>query len=108
MGLNVLFEGSNFERLLGGLWVTAKIAFVSVFFACILGILLGLLMTSKNRLIRAVCRFYLEFVRIIPLLVLLFITYFGVAKWFNTHINKTRQNTCGRVSVQCRKHKVSG
>ena len=47
MGLNVLFEGSNFERLLGGLWVTAKIAFVSVFFACILGILLGLLMTSK-------------------------------------------------------------
>mgnify|MGYP000201898499 CR=1 FL=1 len=31
MGLNVLFEGSNFERLLGGLWVTAKIAFVSVF-----------------------------------------------------------------------------
>ena len=62
MGLNVLFEGSNFERLLGGLWVTAKIAFVSVFFACILGILLGLLMTSKNRLIRAVCRFYLEFV----------------------------------------------
>lgn len=87
MGLNVLFEGSNFERLLGGLWVTAKIAFVSVFFACILGILLGLLMTSKNRLIRSVCRFYLEFVRIIPLLVLLFITYFGVAKWFNTHID---------------------
>ena len=87
MGLNVLFEGSNFERLLGGLWVTAKIAFVSVFFACILGILLGLLMTSKNRLIRAVFRFYLEFVRIIPLLVLLFITYFGVAKWFNTHID---------------------
>lgn len=57
MGLNVLFEGSNFERLLGGLWVTAKIAFVSVFFACILGILLGLLMTRKNRLIRSVCRF---------------------------------------------------
>ena len=33
MGLNVLFEGSNFERLLGGLWVTAKIAFVSVQYA---------------------------------------------------------------------------
>ena len=80
MGLNVLFEGSNFERLLGGLWVTAKIAFVSVFFACVLGVILGLLMANKNRVIRALCRFYLEFVRIIPLLVLLFITYFGVAK----------------------------
>ena len=87
MGLNVLFEGSNFERLLGGLWVTAKIAFVSVFFACVLGVILGLLMTNKNRIIRTLCRFYLEFVRIIPLLVLLFITYFGVAKWFNTHID---------------------
>lgn len=87
MGLNVLFEGSNFERLLGGLWVTAKIAFVSVFFACVLGVILGLLMTNKNRVIRTLCRFYLEFVRIIPLLVLLFITYFGVAKWFNTHID---------------------
>lgn len=87
MGLNVLFEGSNFERLLGGLWVTAKIAFISVFFACVLGVILGLLMTNKNRVIRALCCFYLEFVRIIPLLVLLFITYFGVAKWFNTHID---------------------
>lgn len=87
MGLNVLFEGSNFERLLGGVWVTAKIAFVSVFFACVLGVILGLLMTNKNRVIRTLCRFYLEFVRIIPLLVLLFITYFGVAKWFNTHID---------------------
>ena len=87
MGLNVLFEGSNFERLLGGLWMTAKIAFVSVFFACVLGVILGLLMTNKNRMIRTLCRFYLEFIRIIPLLVLLFITYFGVAKWFNTHID---------------------
>ena len=87
MELNVLSEGSNFERLLGGLWVTAKIAFVSVFFACVLGVILGLLMTNKNRVIRTLCRFYLEFVRIIPLLVLLFITYFGVAKWFNTHID---------------------
>lgn len=87
MGLNVLFEGSNFERLLGGLWVTAKIAFISVFFACVLGVILGLLMTNKKRVIRALCCFYLEFVRIIPLLVLLFITYFGVAKWFNTHID---------------------
>ncbi len=57
MALNVLFEGSNFERLLGGLWVTAKIAFVSVFFACVLGVILGLLMTNKNRVIRALCRF---------------------------------------------------
>lgn len=87
MGLSILFDGNNPERLLGGLWVTAKIAFVSVFFACLFGVIFGVLMTVKNRPLKALCRSYLEFVRIMPLLVLLFITYFGVAKWFNTHLD---------------------
>ncbi|MDG2915865.1 amino acid ABC transporter permease [Bisgaard Taxon 10/6] len=87
MGLGILFQGSNFERLLGGLGVTAEIAFVSVFFACILGVLLGIVMTSRNKIIRFLCRFYLEVVRIIPLLVLLFLVYFGFAKWFNAHLD---------------------
>ncbi|WP_455647789.1 amino acid ABC transporter permease [Lonepinella koalarum] len=85
MGLGILFQGSNLERLLGGLWITAEIAFVSVFFACILGVILGVVMTSKNKAVHFVCQLYLEVVRIIPLLVLLFLVYFGFAKWFNIH-----------------------
>ncbi|WP_044470602.1 amino acid ABC transporter permease [Mannheimia massilioguelmaensis] len=87
MGLTILFEGNNLQRLLSGLWITAEIAFVSVLFACILGVLLGVVMTSTNKLVRALCRLYLEVVRIIPLLAMLFIVYFGVAKWFNTHLD---------------------
>ena len=87
MGLTILFEGSNLERLLAGLGVTAQIAFISVFFACILGIILGVLMTSKSAWVKAIARFYLEFVRIIPLLVLLFLAYFGFAKWFDWHLD---------------------
>lgn len=86
MGLTILFEGNNLERLLNGLWITAKIAFISVFFACVFGVVLGVIMTSKNVIVRVICRFYLEFIRIIPLLVLLFIAYFGIAKWFDTHL----------------------
>lgn len=89
MGLSVLFEGSNLERLLGGLWITAKIAFVSVFFACIFGVIFGIIMTVRKPWVKALCLFYLEAVRIIPLLVLLFLTYFGVAKWFNIHLDGT-------------------
>ena len=37
-------------------------------------------MTSKNRIIQAVTRVYLEIVRIMPQLVLLFIVYFGATK----------------------------
>ena len=87
MGLELLFQGSNIERLLNGLWVTAEIAFVSVFFACILGVIFGVIMTSRNPIIKAICRFYLEFVRIIPLLALLFLAYVGVAQWFDIHLD---------------------
>ena len=87
MGLELLFQGSNIERLLNGLWVTAEIAFISVFFACILGVIFGVIMTSRNPIIKAICRFYLEFVRIIPLLALLFLAYFGLAKWFDIHLD---------------------
>lgn len=87
MGLNLLWEGSNLSRLLNGLAITAEIAFISVFFACIFGVVFGLIMTIKNRWVQAISHFYLEFVRIIPLLVLLFIAYFGLAKWFDIHLN---------------------
>ena len=70
MGLSILFQGSNLERLLGGLGVTAQIAFISVFFACILGVIMGVIMTSKNKVVHFLCQFYLEVVRIIPLLVI--------------------------------------
>lgn len=87
MGLNLLWEGSNLSRLLNGLAITAEIAFISVFFACILGVVFGLIMTIKNKWVQAISHFYLEFVRIIPLLALLFIAYFGLAKWFDIHLN---------------------
>ena len=52
-----------------------------------LGVLFGIVMTSKNRVVRAVCRIYLEAVRIIPILVWLFIFYFGVTKALNIHLS---------------------
>ena len=42
-----------------------------------LGILVGALMTVKNKVVKAFFRVYLEFIRIMPQLVLLFIVYFG-------------------------------
>ena len=87
MGLSLLWQGNNLERLLNGLAITAEIAVISVFFACIFGVILGVVMTSKNKLVQAISHFYLEFIRIIPLLALLFINYFGLAKWFDVHLS---------------------
>ena len=83
MGFEYLFQPSHLERLLYGLGVTVKIAFISVFFSALFGTALGVIMTSKNLLVKSCCRLYLEVIRIIPILVWLFIFYFGFATWFN-------------------------
>lgn len=64
LGLEVLFKGQNLMRLLGGLGVALQISLISVGFSIPLGILMGLCMTSQNRISRFLLRFYLEFIRI--------------------------------------------
>lgn len=76
----VLFKGRNFVRLVGGLLVTIRIAAVSVALSLFFGTLFGMLMTTKNRLVRLVCKVYLEFMRIMPQLVLLFMAYYGLTR----------------------------
>ena len=79
-GISVLFLGSNFLRLLEGLWVTLRISLISVILSIPLGILFGMFMTLKNPVSKVISRVYLEFIRIMPQLVLLFIAYFGVTR----------------------------
>lgn len=86
-GINVLFMGSNFLRLLEGLWVTVQISLISVILSIPLGILFGMFMTLKNPFSRVICRIYLEFIRIMPQLVLLFIAYFGVTRLFGWNLS---------------------
>ena len=86
-GISVLFEGRNFIRLLEGLWVTLEISLISVFISVILGIGMGILMSLNSRIMKIVCRIYLESVRIIPQLVLLFLAYFGLSKSFGVNLS---------------------
>lgn len=82
LGLEVLFKGKNMIRLLGGLGIALKISLVSVMISIPLGILLGALMTWKNPIVKAILRVYLEFIRIMPQMVLLFLVYFGSTRAF--------------------------
>ena len=86
-GIDVIFKGVNLQRLMGGLIVTGQIALVSIVFSILFGLILGIVMTSKNKIIYGILKFYLESMRIIPLLVWLFIIYFGIAKGFDLHID---------------------
>ena len=84
-GINVLLEGSNFSRLMGGLWVSVWIAVVSLFFGLIVGTVFGVLRTTKSRVLRFILRLYLEIFRIIPTVVLLFLVYYILPR--QLHIN---------------------
>ena len=67
-----------FPALLEGLWVTLRIALLSIIFSVIFGIILGIIMNSKNVIVRAITRIYLEIFRIIPVIVWLFIVFFWI------------------------------
>ncbi len=87
LGIEILLRGNNLARLMGGLWVTARISLISVGISLILGVALGMVMTLRNPVTKALTRVYLEFVRIMPQLVLLFIVYFGFTKAFNINFS---------------------
>ncbi|GHS88828.1 amino acid ABC transporter permease [Campylobacterota bacterium] len=83
LGIEVLFDGINFQRIVGGLWITVRIALVSVAFSLLFGTLVGIVRCSRNIFITVPCKIYLEAVRIIPIIVWLFVFYYGLAQAFN-------------------------
>ena len=82
LGIDVLFKGTNFLRLLQGLWVSIEISLIAVVLSIVLGLLVGMLMTVENKLLKVILKIYLETVRIMPQMVLLFIVYFGTTRVF--------------------------
>ena len=85
--LDVLLKGRNLIRLLQGLWVTLSLSLVAIGLSLVVGLGVGMLMNMKNRFVRALCRLWLETIRIVPQLVLLFLVYFGLAKAFNIQLS---------------------
>ncbi len=84
-GINVLFEGSNFARLMAGLWTSIWIAALSLVIGLAVGTIFGILRTFKNRPLRFVLRLYLEFFRIVPTVVLLYLVYYILPR--SLHVN---------------------
>ncbi len=87
LGIDVLFKGTNFLRLLGGLWVAVRISLISVAASILLGLPTGVLMTSNKRILKGIFRVYLEIVRIMPQMVLLFAVYFGTTRVFGWNLD---------------------
>ncbi|MGI9622690.1 MAG: amino acid ABC transporter permease [Acidimicrobiales bacterium] len=67
-------EGYNsaWHRTIPGLWLTIRATLWSFFLACGVGLILALFRTSRSVILRNIARTYVEFIRGIPILVLIF------------------------------------
>lgn len=74
-------------RLLDGLLLTLEISVFSIIISSFGGLFFGILMSLNNKIIYYFCRFCLEFVRVMPLIVWLFVVYFGFSRWFGLNLS---------------------
>ena len=73
----------------GGMLVAAMgrtllLALLGLFFACIIGLIFGLLGVIKNRACNIIAQIFVDIVRGVPMIVLAFFVYFGIPSFFNT------------------------
>ena len=83
----LLLNPHTMARLLKGLSVTLRVSLLSVALSVFFGLIFGWVMTKKSPIIKILSKIYLEFMRLMPQLVLLFIVYFGMARALGIHIS---------------------
>lgn len=83
----LLLNPHSMARLLKGLSVTLRVSLLSVTLSVFFGLIFGWIMTKESPIIKILSKIYLEFMRLMPQLVLLFIVYFGMARALGIHIS---------------------
>ncbi len=69
---------TNVKFLIGGFWATIQLSLIAAALSMTLGLMVALPGMSSNRWIRLPSRVYIEFVRAIPLLPMLFWVFYGL------------------------------
>lgn len=77
---NEIFVGSTIMEYWGGLVTTVQLVFLSLILGMIMAVPLAIMRTSKNPLINAPIWFYTYVFRGTPLLIQLYIIYYGIAQ----------------------------
>ncbi len=70
--------------LLGAMGKTLLLAMCGLFFACIIGLIFGLMSVVKNRACNIIAVIFVDVIRGVPMIVLAFFVFFGVPYLLNT------------------------
>lgn len=67
---------------------TLLLALCGLFFACIIGLVFGMMSVLKSKVCRAIAQIFVDVVRGVPMIVLAFFVFFGVPHFFKNVIGK--------------------
>ena len=76
--------------LLRAMGQTLVLALSGLLFACILGLIFGLLSVLKNRICNAISTIFVDVIRGVPMIVLAFMIYFGVPQAINSILSGSK------------------
>ncbi|MGN1080666.1 MAG: amino acid ABC transporter permease [Acutalibacteraceae bacterium] len=75
------------ELLLRAMGQTLLLALCGLFFACILGLIFGMMSVVKSRVCNIISRIFVDVIRGVPMIVLAFFVFFGVPYFFKNFTN---------------------
>ena len=84
--LNYQFMAKSFGKILSALPVTLNIAIVTMIFSLILSFFVAMVRINKVKVISRLATIYVSFIRGTPLLVQIYLSYYGIPKFLN-HMN---------------------
>jgi polar amino acid transport system permease protein len=69
---------ANFSRLTDGLVLSLQLAVISILIGALIGLTLAVLYVSSGKVVRAIISAYVEFIRNVPLLLLVYLVFYGL------------------------------
>ncbi len=85
MGFEVVIE--NFPFLMQGLWVTLKVAFISILLSMLFGTILGVIRHAKIFLLSPISAVFIDITRSIPLILYIIFIHFSISPYLYQHAN---------------------
>ncbi len=91
MGYQLSFNQiwKNFDKLSNGVLLSIELAVIAILIGALIGLVLAVIYVSSGRVVRSVISAYVEFIRNVPLLLLVYLVFYGLPTVVNIAYDAT-------------------
>ena len=79
----------NFDKLTNGVILSLELAVIAILIGALIGLALAVIYVSSGRVVRAIISAYVEFIRNVPLLLLVYLVFYGLPTVVNLAYDAT-------------------